>query len=137
MKQVKNKSNEVLIKSEERKKKYGEVFTPSFLVNEMLNTLPNEIWGEKKTFLDPSCGNGNFLIEVLRRKIKAGQSELEALKQTYGVELLEDNVEECKIRLLTETNMLSSEEAKKVIDRNIICADFLKLNLDEMWNDVI
>ena len=59
---------EKLIKSKERVNKVGEVFTPMILVDEMIKRLPNEVWQKNKEFLEPSCGNGNFLVAILKKK---------------------------------------------------------------------
>ena len=83
---------------------------------------------QSKTFLDNSAGNGNFLVAILRRKLSAGHPPLQALSTIYGVELMPDNVEEMKDRLLVELPTLTSEEvkkARKIIDHNIVCHDAL------------
>jgi type I restriction-modification system DNA methylase subunit len=90
-----------LTKSKARVKQLGEVFTPPELVNEMLDRLPAELWTDpSKTYIDPACGTGNFLVEVVRRKIEAGSTPLQALETTYGIDIMEDNVLECRQRLL-------------------------------------
>ena len=68
-----------LIKSKERVQERGEVFTPPKLVNEMLDRLPQDSWRPDKNFLDPSCGNANMLVEVVRRKIELGHCPMQAL----------------------------------------------------------
>ncbi len=85
-----------------RRKRTAEVFTPHKLVNEILDKLPTEVWEEKEdnTFLDPACGNGNFLVEVLKRKISKGHDPTEALKTIYGLDIIGENVAECRARLL-------------------------------------
>ena len=88
------------IKREKRCKQTAEVFTPPALVNEMLDKLPEEVWQPEKTFLDPSSGNGNILEEVLRRKLKHGHDPLQALSTIYGVDIMADNIKECRLRLL-------------------------------------
>ena len=60
------------MRSQQRKKDLGEVFTPSELVNEMLDKLPQDVWALEKTFCDNSCGNGNFLVAILERLNKGG-----------------------------------------------------------------
>ncbi len=84
-----------------RVKETAEVFTPTPLVQEMLDNLPQDLFEDStKTFLDPSCGDGQFLSEVVIRKMSMGGCTLEqALSTTYGVELMEDNVKLCKERL--------------------------------------
>ena len=59
-------------KREKRNNRTAEVFTPPSLVNEMLDKLPPEVWQPEKTWCDPACGNGNMLLEVLRRKLGKG-----------------------------------------------------------------
>ena len=116
-------------KRKERRKKTAEDFTPDPLVQEMLDKLPQEVWTDpSKTFLDNSAGNGNFLVAILRRKLAAGHFPLQAISTIYGVELMPDNVEEMKDRLLVELPSLTSEEvkkARKIIDYNIVCHDAL------------
>lgn len=113
----------------QRKKQTAEDFTPEPLVNEMLDKLPQDVWSNpNKTFLDNSAGNGNFLVVILRRKLAAGHPPLQALSTIYGVELMPDNVEEMKDRLLVELPTLTPEEvkkARKIIDHNIVCHDAL------------
>lgn len=116
-------------KRKQRRKQTAEDFTPDPLVQEMLDKLPQEVWTDpSKTFLDNSAGNGNFLVAILRRKLAAGHSPLQAISTIYGVELMPDNVEEMKDRLLVELPSLTSEEvkkARKIIDHNIVCHDAL------------
>jgi N-6 DNA Methylase len=88
------------MRTKERVKQVGEVFTPDWLVEEMLDKLPRETWQEGKTFLDNSCGNGNFLIAVLTRKLQQGHDPLGALQSIYGTDIMQDNIEECRDRLL-------------------------------------
>lgn len=92
------KANEA--KRNKRAKQTCEIFTPHSLVNDMLNKLPATTWEEGKTHLDPACGNGNMLVAVLKRKLEKGHNPLEALKTIYGVDLMADNVKECRLRLL-------------------------------------
>jgi len=116
-------------KRAKRRKETAEDFTPLELVNEMLDKLPDEVWADpNKTFLDNSGGNGNFVVEVLRRKLERGHDPLLALSTVYSVELMPDNVEEMKDRLLVELPTLTPQEvkkARKIIDHNIVCHDAL------------
>ena len=114
-------------------KKYGEVFTPTILVKQMLDKIPPEVFKHKeKTFLDPSCGNGQFLVEVLARKIANGISHRDALVTIYGVEIQDHNAEKCRVRLLMGSK---DEELRRIVDNNIICAD--ALDKDHMgWKKV-
>jgi type I restriction-modification system DNA methylase subunit len=111
----------------------GEVFTPKHLVKEILNLFPQEMFSDsKKTLLDNSCGNGNFLIEALHRKIKCHLSHLEALKTIYGIEIDEVNVAECKQRLSLGS---TDKDIWTVLNHNIICADTLD-STHSGWEDV-
>ena len=101
-----------LVKSKQRVADHGEVFTPSWMVEAMLDLVMGETQRIDSRFLEPACGNGNFLMPVLRRKlaaveIKYGRSDFErrhyallALMCTYGIELLPDNIAECRANLL-------------------------------------
>ena len=85
-----------------RKKQTAEDFTPSSLVNETLDKLNEygkESWEEGKTFCDPACGNGNMLIEVLKRKISLGHDPVRALSTIYGADIMQDNIMECRFRI--------------------------------------
>jgi len=108
-----------------RVKETAEVFTPTPLVQEMLDNLPRELFEDTtKTFLDPSCGDGQFLSEVVIRKMERSGCSLEqALSTTYGVELMEDNVKLCKERLGGPN---PTQEILDILDKNIVCADALK-----------
>lgn len=104
-----------------RVKATGEVFTPTPLVQEMLDQIPNDQFNDPtKTFLDPSCGDGQFLGEVLIRKMENGSTFEQALSTVYGVDLMQDNVDECRKRLLCGQTHL-----QHIVDRNIVCHDAL------------
>jgi hypothetical protein len=101
-----------LIKSKKRVADHGEVFTPPWMVEVMLDLVKGETERIDSRFLEPACGSGNFLVEILRRKLavvelKYGKSDFErrhyallALMCIYGVELLPDNIAECRANLL-------------------------------------
>ena len=80
-----------------------EFFTPKVICDEMLDKIPEEDWKDiTKTFLDPTCGNGNFLVNAYERKLKWCNSvndSLIALSSIWGTELMEDNTDECRNRL--------------------------------------
>lgn len=130
-----------LTKSKERVKKHGEVFTPPHIVKQMCDMLEENSPGTfepKKTFLEPTCGNGNFLVEILLRKLNACKSEddfLPALKSIYGIDLLPDNVQESRARMLALFTAYCGagyeQEAKEILETNIIGGDSLKL-MEEM-----
>ena len=113
-----------------RIKKTAEVFTPTELIIKYINNLEKErpelFYDYQKTFLDNSCGDGQFLSEVVIRKIERSGCTLEqALSTTYGVELMEDNVKLCKERLAGPN---PTQEILDILDKNIVCADALKYN---------
>lgn len=110
-----------------RVKATAEVFTPTPLVQEMLDRLPDELFTDKtKTFLDNSCGDGQFLSEVVIRKMeRSGCTLEEALSTTYGVELMQDNVVMCKQRLAGPN---PTDEVLAILDKNIVCHDSLTYN---------
>ena len=107
-----------------RVKATGEVFTPTPLVQEILDRLPAELFTDPtKTYLDPSCGDGQFLSEVLIRKVENGQDFETALGTIYGVDLMPDNVKLCQDRLLC-----GQEHLRHIVEKNIVCADALTYN---------
>ena len=104
-----------------RTKSTGEVFTPTPLVQEMLDKLPEEVFtNPTKTFLDPSCGDGQFLAEVLIRKLENNIPYDQALSTIYGVDLMADNIKLCQDRLLC-----NQEQYRHIVENNIVCADAL------------
>jgi hypothetical protein len=99
----------------------GEVFTPTPLVQEVLDKLPQELFtNPTKTFLDPSCGDGQFLSEVLIRKMENGIDFETALSTIYGVDLMPDNVALCRERLLC-----GQAHFAHIVEKNIVCHDAL------------
>lgn len=104
-----------------RVKATGEVFTPTPLVQEVLDQIPvKQFEDPNKTFLDPSCGDGQFLGEVLIRKMERGSTFEQALSSIYGVDLMQDNVNECRKRLLC-----GRTDLEHIVKRNIVCHDAL------------
>jgi len=100
-----------------RVKSTGEVFTPTPLVQEILQQLPQEQFTDSsKTFLDPSCGDGQFLSEVIIRKMESGSTYEQALNTTYGVDLMPDNCRECVRRLYMADDTQIEELGKDTVD---------------------
>ena len=103
-----------LVKSKQRVADHGEVFTPAWMVEAMLNLVKDETERIDSRFLEQACGNGNFLVQILRRKLAAvelkyGKSDFErrhyallALMCIYGIELLPDNIAECRGKLFLQ-----------------------------------
>ena len=108
-------------KRQERIKQTAEVFTPPFLARKMLSKLPKEVWHKGKTFLDPACGTGNLLVPVLWRKLERNHKPLEALQSIYGVDIMRDNIQECRLRLLKLVSIYEplTEEHIKAVWTNI------------------
>ena len=105
-----------------RVKATGEVFTPTLLVQEVLNQLPQDLFiNPTKTFLDPACGDGQFLSEVLIRKLENGIDFETALSTIYGVDLMPDNVKLTQDRLLC-----GQEHLRHIVEKNIVEADGLE-----------
>jgi hypothetical protein len=108
-------------RSQQRVKATGEVFTPTELVQEILDQLPQDLFTDpSKTFLDNSCGDGQFLGEVLIRKMENGSTFEQALSTVYGVDLMPDNVAECRRRLLC-----GRTDLEHMVRTNIVCHDAL------------
>jgi hypothetical protein len=142
---------ESLVKSRQRVSDHGEVFTPAWMVEDMLDLVKDESERIDSRFLEPACGSGNFLISVLKRKLRSvetryGKSEFEkrhhalfSLMCIYGIELLEDNVDECRTKLLSvysEYLQISPDDswshaAVNVLQANILQGDALQLKTAE------
>jgi type I restriction-modification system DNA methylase subunit len=119
-------------RSKERIDKTGEIFTPIPLVNEILDKMPVESFKDPtKTFIDPACGDGNFLVEVLKRKLQENHDPKQAISSIYGIDLMQDNVVECKKRLLSL--LPQDTEINSILDKNIVCADTLKVDFNSMF----
>lgn len=136
-----------LVKSKRRVVDHGEVFTPSWLVEEMLDLVNHETERIDSRFLEPACGSGNFLIPVLRHKLatvhrRYAKSDFEkrhhalfSLMCIYGIELLEDNVAECRQNLLDELTAFVGGDididwfaaAEAVVEANIVHGDALAM----------
>lgn len=107
---------ERIVKSRDRVRAYGEVFTPRHMVDQMLDLVSDDLEDGPdfvdKTFLEPAAGDGNFLVAILHRKLRAIERRLSpdvwadeslfALASIYGIELLEDNHEEARAAMLAE-----------------------------------
>lgn len=139
------------VKSRQRVTDHGEVFTADREVNAMLDLLKQETERIDSRFLEPACGDGNFLAEILRRKLavvkrqyKKSPSDYEkyavlAATSIYGVDILQDNVEACRQRIFeiwdkeyrevcrNEANEECREAVRFILKRNILCGDALSL----------
>lgn len=115
-------SDYFLIKHPDRVKELGEVFTPTELVLEVLSHLSSAVWGEGKTYLDPTCGNGQFLAAVLIIKMELGHTN--PLSTIYGVDIMKDNVKDCRQRLIDIAGDTPSNW--EIVRNNIRCEDGLE-----------
>ncbi len=123
----------LLIRSAARAKAIGEVFTPTELVLELLEQLPDSAWEEGKTYLDPSAGNGQFLAAVLIIKQSLGHRD--PLDSVYGIELMQDNVDECRQRLILIAG--DTQQNREAVNWNIRCANFLTFDLEEFDRTIV
>ncbi len=147
-------------KSKKRVKDHGEVFTAEREVKAMCDLVKDETERIDSRFLEPACGNGNFLAEILTRKLAACKRKykksafdyerfsLLAIGSVYGVDILLDNAKECRQRLFEiwdkeyksvckkECNDQTRASARFILNRNIVCGNALTLNcVDEHGND--
>lgn len=108
-----------------RTKSTGEVFTPTALVDEILTTMEKNnqlvFKDPTKTYLDPAAGDGQFLSEVVLRKVQNGSTHKQALETTYGVDLMPDNVKILRDRLLA-----GREDLRPIVEQNILVGNSLK-----------
>jgi len=136
-----------LIKSRKRVADHGEVFTPAWMVDAMLDLVKDESERIDSRFLEPACGSGNFIVKVLQRKLAAVESKfgksgfekqqyaLFALMCIYGIELLADNIAECRENMLeifaSYLNVQESDDlyhaAAYVLSQNLIHGDALTM----------
>lgn len=140
---------EQLVKSKQRVADHGEVFTPAWLVEDMLDLVKDESARIDSRVLEPACGSGNFLVPVLARKLatvqqRYGKSDFEkrhyalfSLMCVYGIELLPDNAEECRQNLVAvfdsfldiDSDDECARAARVVADANIVQGDALTMTV--------
>jgi len=140
-----------LIKSKQRVADHGEVFTPSWMVEAMLDLVKSETERIDSRFLEPACGSGNFLVRILQRKLAAvelkyGKSDFEkrhfallGLMCSYGIELLDDNIAECRANMLDVfaeyLNLDEGEDfyraATYVLTQNLVHGDALTMRTND------
>lgn len=149
------------VKSKERVAEHGEVFTSEREVNAMLDLVKHETERIESRFLEPACGDGNFLIEILKRKLDVAvnvyaKNQLDyerysiiAVASIYGVDIQKDNVEECRERLYSffmerYSNLYAStikeeylRSAKFILERNILHGDALNLKNPDTHEPIV
>lgn len=130
------------IKTRKRVRDFGEVFTNEREVKAMCDLIPAETWDNiTSTFLEPACGNGNFLVEIYRRKLERCETEkdgLKALASIFAIDIQADNVQESRARLkamyldkFPEASDFTLYIADLTLKNNIRCGDSLKIM--EKW----
>jgi hypothetical protein len=135
------------VKSKQRVADHGEVFTPPWMVEAMLDLVKQETERIDSRFLEPACGSGNFIVQILQRKLAAvelkyGKSNFErchygllALMCIYGIELLADNIAECRANVLEifaeYLHLQESDDlyraASYVLSQNLVHGDALTM----------
>jgi hypothetical protein len=140
-----------LFKSKQRVADHAEVFTPAWLVEAMLDLVKDETERIDSRFLEPACGSGNFLVPILRRKLAAverkfGKSDFErrhyallAVMCVYGMELLADNIAECRANMLEiladYLNLEESDDLYRaafcVLSQNLVHGDALTMRTSD------
>lgn len=113
-----------------------EFFTPYSIVKRMCDKVSDEDWADpKKTFLEPSCGNGQFVIYMIYNRLQHGIDWKTALKTCYGVELMQDNVDEMKERIRAMLKQIcddyDEQSANDIMSYNFVCHDFFTWNFEE------
>ncbi|MFR1688020.1 MAG: SAM-dependent DNA methyltransferase [Massilimicrobiota timonensis] len=143
------------VKSKQRVSEHGEVFTNEREVKAMLDLVKDETERIESRFLEPACGNGNFLAEILKRKLAVvdrlyiknafewEKYSVLAISSSYGVDILEDNVNECRERLFNiwkeaykkatkhESDNDLKETIKHILRHNILCGDALTMKKND------
>lgn len=157
-----NKESEKQWNSKDRIYQYGEVFTPQILVEKMVNLVAHESERIESRFLEQACGEGAFLIEVLKRKINVIEKKYKkqnnlfskkliiAVSSIYGIDILEDNVINCRtilfdyiknryLKIFKENNESLFNSVKYLLSLNIVCGDCLtmktKQNTDIIFSE--
>lgn len=112
--------------------KYGEVFTAEREVKAMCDLISVDVWNNiDSRFLEPACGNGNFLVEIYARKLERCNTQKEALRalnSIYAIDIQADNCEESRQRLkqMYLTKFSYTQKVDEILNNNIICGNFLE-----------
>lgn len=152
--------NKSQIKSKKRVQERGEVFTNEREVKAMCDLVKDETERIESRFLEPACGDGNFLAEIVTRKLavvskRYGKSETDwekysvlAMSSVYGVDIMPDNAQECRERLFkiweraykSKCKNIANDECKSavrfILSRNVLCGDALTM-LDDNGNPIV
>lgn len=115
----------------------NEFFTPYSIIMKMCDKISEEDWADpEKTFCEPCFGNGQFILAIIYKRLMAGVDLMTTLKTLFGVELMEDNVQETKDRILDMLDKMEIEyhrpSVMKILNKNLVCSDFFKWDF-ENW----
>lgn len=110
------------------RKNFGAVWTPPEIISQMMAKVSEEDWANpNKTCLDPTCGTGNIVVCMVLNKLYHGVSPEMVVKNTYGIELQQKNVEICRNRICA----IVGEKYRKIVEHNIVCSDIFLWNIKE------
>ena len=117
-----------------------EFFTPYNIIKIMADKIPVEYWSDpSKTFCEPSFGSGQFVLYIIWNRIQHGINWKTALETCYGVELMQDNVNETHDRIIKLLNIMNinfdKDIAYSIIRKNLVCADFFKWDFNN-WHPI-
>jgi len=121
------------IRDRDRVRDIGEVFTPLHIVEEMHDQFDNSVWSDPTMiYFEPTCGNGAFILQALKRKVLAGLNFGQAMNTTFGVDIMQYNIDDTRIRIIKAAKRYISdkEELRKlicIVVNNIFCCDSLAL----------
>jgi hypothetical protein len=114
--------------SKEERNAFGAVWTPPEVISQMMEKVSDKVWADpSKTMLDPTCGTGNIVVCMLLNKLHHGVSPYMAVKNLYGIELQQKNVEICRNRICA----IVGEKFRKLVEHNIVCSDIFLWNIKE------
>jgi len=146
---IKNSENQNQVKSKKRVTDHGEVFTAESEVNAMLNLVKQETERIDSRFLEPACGTGNFLVKILERKLKVVETRyaknqfdyeynaIIAIGSMYGVDILIDNVQECRERLFKIFDKQYTRRFKKACNTECKVTVQFILSKNILWGDAL
>jgi hypothetical protein len=126
-----------LIRSKERVNSHGEVFTPTNICLDIIALIPDENWSDPTMIcLEPTCGNGQFIAEIIKKKIKSGLSIDDACNTTFGMDIMDDNIKETRHRIFSICDLeISKMNLNKRCRSNlvlkityIVCNNIFKVN---------
>lgn len=138
----KSKNRERLIKSKQRIRDHGEVYTPAHIVAAMCDMVAKNSDAFDRIdakFLEPACGDGNFLVEILRRKLllcKTDEEAIRAVKSIYAIDLLPDNVQEARQRMSAIVKeQFPRADITGILERQIIQGNTLEIDIEKLWEE--